>query len=67
MRKYNHERHFNYMVECDWCMKSIIKMPCICVAVKNTIDDVGDWAYFHPSCYKKQLKKDKLTGNLLKD
>lgn len=56
MREYNHKQHFNYMVECDWCMKPIIKMPCVCVATK----DAGEWAYFHKGCYKKQLKEDKL-------
>lgn len=55
VRKYDHQYHFDSAIECEWCLKTIKRLPCICVQV----DDVGDYAYFHYSCYTKQLKKDK--------
>ena len=57
-RKYRHKSWFYYAVECDYCMKVIKRLPCVCVEIKMQRGDVGDFAYFHKSCYKKQLKND---------
>lgn len=58
-RKYNHSEHFDFAVTCNYCMRTIMRLPCMCVGIKTQRHDVGDWAYFHYSCYKKQLKEDK--------
>ena len=58
--KYNHLTVGNFGLDCDYCGKEIKQLPCKMVCVKSgLLDDVRDWAYFHNSCYKKQLKKER--------
>jgi len=59
------KERFQFAVTCEYCHKTIMKLPCTAVTIGTRRNKV--WVYYHNSCAKKAMKEDGSKGKLLEN